>query len=56
MLGTDAAAIARLRASLAAADYDSTGFKRALGQGFYSGLKTAMRKNLIERTAPEKND
>jgi len=35
MLGTDAAAIARLRASLAAAAYDSTGFKRALGQEGY---------------------
>jgi hypothetical protein len=35
MLGTDAAAIARLGASLAAAGYDSTGFKRALGQEGY---------------------
>lgn len=30
--------------------------KRALGQRFYSGLKTAMRKNLVDRMAPEKKD
>lgn len=35
MLGTDAAAIVQLRASLAAASYDSTGFKRALGHEGY---------------------
>ena len=35
MLGTDSTAIARLRAALAAARYDSTGFKRALGQEGY---------------------
>jgi hypothetical protein len=32
MLGTDAGAIARLRAALARAAYDSTGLKRAFGQ------------------------
>jgi NAD(P)-dependent dehydrogenase (short-subunit alcohol dehydrogenase family) len=30
--------------------------KRALGQGFYSGLRQAMRKNLVDRMAPEKKD
>jgi len=35
MLGSDAATIARFRASLAQAAYDSTGFKRALGQEGY---------------------
>ena len=30
--------------------------KRALGQRFYSGLRTAMRKNLVDRMAPEKKD
>ncbi len=30
--------------------------KRALGQGFYSGMQRAMRKNLIDRVAPEKKD
>jgi hypothetical protein len=28
--------------------------KRTLGQGFYSGMAMAMKRNLVDRVAPEK--